>query len=79
MSYSYLSYANIPYFGILPCGMTNFGGDTQVFTLPDDITSGPVGMYLNPQALWTLNRQTSIWNNWGFTGMYPNYYGFGGC
>ena len=66
MSYNYLSYANIPYFGVLPCGMTNFGGDIQVFTLPDDITSGPVGMYLNDPALALLRQQQSIYNNWGF-------------
>ena len=73
MSYNYLSFANIPYWGILPSGMTNFGGDVQVFTLPDDITSGPVGMYLNYPALSLLNRQTTIYNNWGafpFSGYY---------
>lgn len=77
MSYNYLSYANLPYWNILPCGMTNFGGDIQVFTLPDDITSGPVGMNLNAQALALLNQQQSIYNNWGVTtpGMVPGVSG----
>lgn len=65
MSYNYLSYANMPYWDILPCGISNFGGDTQVFTLPDDITSGPVGMMLNEPALALLKQQQNIYNNWG--------------
>lgn len=74
MSFNYLSYANMPYWNILPCGITNFGGDTQVFTLPDDITSGPVGMFLNYPALGVLNRQTTIYNNWGPMGFGFGYY-----
>lgn len=67
MSYNYLSYANMPYWNVLPCGISNFGGDTQVFTLPDDITNGNIGMNLNEQALAVLNQQSNIYNNWGVT------------
>ena len=67
MSYNYLSYANMPYWNVLPCGISNFGGDTQVFTLPDDITNGNIGMNLNEQALAVLNQQSNVYNNWGVT------------
>ncbi len=44
-----LSYANLPYWGILPMGVTNYGRDTQVFTIPE-YASGQIGMTLNPIA-----------------------------
>ena len=72
MSFNYLSYANLPYWNILPCGITNFGGDTQIFTLPDYLTSGPVGMNLKYPALALLNQQNTIFNNWGMTSSF-NY------
>ena len=74
MSYNYLSYANIPYVcnNLLPGGITNFGGDTQVFTVPDDIRNGQIGMYLNQPALDLVNTQNNtVWNNWGATGVNP--------
>ena len=37
-----LSYANLPYWGILPMGVTNYGRDTQVFTIPE-YASGQYG------------------------------------
>lgn len=46
---SYLSYANAPYWGFLPMGMTNFGGDTQIFTIPN-YASPNIGLMLNPMG-----------------------------
>lgn len=50
MSLTYQSYANIPFMSVLPCGMTNFGGDTQVFTIPDYASAAPIGIQLNGLA-----------------------------
>ncbi len=75
--FNYLSFANVPYMCCLPTGITNFGGDTQVFTIPDDIRNGQIGMYLNEPALGLLNcPNNTIWNNWAYTPM--PYFGFGG-
>lgn len=74
MSYNYLSNANIPFVcnNLLPGGMTNFGGDTQVFTVPDDIANGQIGMYLNNPALNLLNTQNNpVWSNFGTNSTYP--------
>ena len=74
MSYNYLSFANAPYVcnNLLPGGITNFGGDTQVFTVPEDIRNGQIGMYLNQPALDLVNTQNNtVWNNWGATGVNP--------
>ena len=54
MSTTYLSYANAPFWGFLPMGMTNFGGDIQVFTVPE-YANGQIGMLLNPQAQAALS------------------------
>ena len=78
MSFNYLSFANMPYWNVLPCGITNFGGDTQVFTIPDDIRNGNIGMFLNYPELSVLNQQSYIYNNWGAFGGYGSYGGFGG-
>lgn len=43
------SYANLPYWNILPMGVTNYGGDMQVYTIPDYV-GGSIGMALNPVA-----------------------------
>jgi len=29
------SYGNLPFFGILPMGISNYGGDTQIYNVPD--------------------------------------------
>lgn len=68
MSYNYLSFANAPYVcnNLLPGGITNFGGDTQVFTVPEDIRNGEIGMQLNQPALDLLNTpNNTVFNNWG--------------
>lgn len=49
MSVTNQSYANLPFWNILPMGVTNYGGDMQVFTIPDYI-GGNIGMHLNPAA-----------------------------
>lgn len=59
MSVTNLSYANLPFWNILPMGVTNYGGDTQIFTMPDYAGSN-IGMYLNPAAQAQMN-----------TGFYP--------
>lgn len=60
MSYTWNSYANIPYLGVLPCGITNFGGDTQVFTIDQDLfaATNPF-LLLNPIAQAMLNRNSA--------------------
>ena len=59
MAVTNTSYANIPFWNILPMGITNYGGDTQIFTVPDFL-GGQIGMYLNPAA------QTQM-----YSGFYP--------
>lgn len=44
-----LSYANLPYWNQLPMTVTNYGGDTQVSTIPE-YASGRIGMTMNPTA-----------------------------
>lgn len=44
-----LSYANLPYWNQLPMVVTNYGGDTQVSTIPE-YASGRFGMTMNPIA-----------------------------
>ncbi len=60
MSYTWNSYANIPYMGVLPCGITNIGGDTQVFTLDQDLfaATNPY-LLLNPLAQAMVNRNAA--------------------
>ena len=62
------SLANIPYYPYLPMGITNFGGDTQVFTI-DPQSTAPIGCAFNPLGLAALNGAYNqpILNNWGFT------------
>lgn len=68
MSFDAISQANAPYWGVLPMGITNFGGDTQVSTVPD-CSSGQIGLMLNQQGLAAINGQygSTISNNWGYT------------
>ncbi len=44
-----LSYANLPYWNQLPMTVTNYGGDTQVSTIPE-YASSRIGMTMNPIA-----------------------------
>lgn len=44
-----LSYANLPYWNQLPMTVTNYGGDTQVSTIPE-YASGRIGMTMNQIA-----------------------------
>ena len=62
MSFTYGSYANLPYMNCLPTMVTNFGGDTQVCTIPYE-SYQPFYMWLNPIAQTMYNG-----------GMYTNPY-----
>ncbi len=53
------SYANLPYWNYLPMGVTNYGGDTQVFTIPE-YASGQIGLYLNPAAQAQMNQSITF-------------------
>lgn len=60
-----VSLGNIPYWPYLPMGVTNFGGDTQVFTIPD-YASSQIGCTLNGQGLAAIQGQApTLYNNWG--------------
>jgi len=56
--FTYGSYASLPFMNVLPTMITNFGGDTQVCTLPPE-SYQPFYMYLNPQAQAALNGTTN--------------------
>lgn len=62
MGISYLSCANAPYWGFLPMGMTNFGGDTQIFTIPEYANSN-IGLLLNPMGQAAIRGTSSL--PWG--------------
>lgn len=68
MSFDAISQANAPFWNVLPMGISNFGGDTQVSTVPD-CGSGQIGIMFNQQGLNAINGQgqQSIYNNWGYT------------
>ena len=66
MTIDHISLANIPYWNTLPMGITNFGGDTQVFTIPD-YASAQIGCTLNGQGLAAIQGGApTLYNNWGF-------------
>lgn len=60
MSYTWNSYPNIPFMGVLPCGIANFGGQTQVFTIDDSLfaATNPY-LKLNPIAMAMMNRKAA--------------------
>ena len=68
MTIDHISQANVPFYPYLPMGVTNFGGDTQIFTI-DPQSTAPIGCALNPQGLAVLNGAYNqpILNNWGYT------------
>lgn len=58
--YTYQSYANVPFMGVLPYGETNFGGDTQGFVIPEEyFAGGQPYLRLNPIAQDMFNRTPS--------------------
>lgn len=69
---AYLSFANMPFWNVLPMGVSNFGGDTQVFTIPEYAT-GRIGTYLNTLGQASVQGwpSGSIWNNWGANNPFP--------
>jgi len=54
MAFTNVSYANMPFWGILPMGMSNYGGDVQVFNMPE-YTYRPVSLLFNAPATAQLN------------------------
>jgi hypothetical protein len=69
MTIDHISQANYPFYGQLPMGVTNFGGDIQVSTVPD-YSRYQIGCALNGQGLNSINGYNNngpIVNNWGFT------------
>ncbi len=55
---TYISAANLPFWYALPMGVTHFGGDTQVFTIPD-LGTNNVGLMLNGQAQLALQQASA--------------------
>jgi len=53
------SYGNIPFYSILPMGISNYGGDTQVYAVPD-YTTRTIGLNLNTPAQLQLAQNSSI-------------------
>ncbi|MCM1339219.1 MAG: transglycosylase SLT domain-containing protein [Muribaculaceae bacterium] len=47
--------ANLGYFGILPMGISNYGGDTQVYNIPQYASSN-VNLCFNPMAQMSLGN-----------------------
>ena len=67
MTIDSVSLANIPCWNTLPMGITNFGGDTQVFTIPE-YASSQIGCTLNDRGLAAIQGGApTLYNNWGFT------------
>lgn len=57
------SYPNVPFMSYLPCGMTTFGGDTQIFTIDPEILCGSnIGFCLNPIAQGMMGYNNLGWN-----------------
>ena len=61
-----VSIANMPFWGYLPMGTTNFGGDFQVFTI-DPQSFAPIGCSLNFPAQCAVNGYYNqpLFNNFG--------------
>ena len=63
--FTYLSFADAPYMGYLPTGITHFGGDTQIFTVPPECWAAPANsIYFDPLAQQALMPPA--------TGFYPS-------
>jgi len=60
------SFANAPFWGVLPMGMTNYGGDTQIFTV-EPYQNYNIGLALNSLATgggyWNINAGQPIYPN----------------
>ncbi len=54
MAFTHVSYANMPFWGCLPMGMSNYGGDVQVFNMPE-YSYRPVSLMFNAPATAQLN------------------------
>jgi hypothetical protein len=76
-----VSIANSYYWGYLPMGTTNFGGDRQIFTI-DTQSIAPIGCSLNFPGVLAINGwfDAPLVNNWGLNspiGVNPNLgYGY---
>ncbi len=51
------SYGNIPFYGVLPMGISNYGGDTQIYSVPD-YSSNSIGLNLNTPAQLQLAQDS---------------------
>lgn len=54
MAFTHVSYANMPFWGCLPMGMSNYGGDVQVFSMPE-YSYRPVSLMFNAPATAQIN------------------------
>ena len=62
---------NVPFWGYLPMGITNFGGDTQVFTI-EPWNAAPISMTMNWGGLQAINGDSiTPYNNWGYENPIP--------
>ncbi len=54
MAFTHVSYANMPFWGCLPMGMSNYGGDIQIFNMPN-YANRNISMMFNMPALFQMN------------------------
>lgn len=54
MAISSVGLANLGFWGSLPMGYANYGGDTQIYNVPDYINTN-INLGFNSQALASLN------------------------
>ena len=54
MAISPVGMANMGYWGILPMGISNYGGDVQVYNVPNYASSNLFSVY-NPIAMQSLS------------------------
>ncbi|MCM1339149.1 MAG: hypothetical protein NC191_05720 [Muribaculaceae bacterium] len=54
MAISSVGLANMGYWGVLPMGIANYGGDTQVYTVPDYMNTN-INLGFNSQAMASLS------------------------
>ena len=69
MGFSVEAMANAPYYGYLPMGVSNFGGDIQIFHVPE-YGSNQIGVEFNPYALASLQGAYGYnpTDNWDYNG-----------
>ena len=68
MAISPVGMANMGYWGILPMGISNYGGDVQVYNVPNYASSNLFSVY-NPIAM-----QSYLYQLWGLDVKYHKYH-----